>query len=103
MHGPGTAAEVGSASAVFLEWRQHAGEDFQAQVFLVAQTVGPTLHDADLVVEALDEPQRHFVLGLAEGGDSIPVVFNQAGELLIRLFGRPPLPRRCGVSVTTYA
>jgi hypothetical protein len=40
-------------------------------MLLVAQSVGAALEDADLVVESLDEPERHLVLGLAAGGDAI--------------------------------
>ena len=47
------------------DWLQHAGEDLETQVFLVAETVGSTLDDTDLVVESLDEAERDLVLGAA--------------------------------------
>ena len=40
-----------------LQFRQHAGEDFEAEVFLVFEAVGTPLDDANLVVEALDKAE----------------------------------------------
>ncbi|MEP6934654.1 MAG: hypothetical protein ABI988_12035, partial [Nitrospirota bacterium] len=37
---------------------EHAGEDFEAQVLFVTETVTAPLDDPDLVVHALDESQR---------------------------------------------
>ena len=37
--------------------RQHAGEDLEAQILLVAQAIGAPLEDTDLVVEAFDEAE----------------------------------------------
>ena len=34
---------------------EHAGEDLEAQLFLVAQSIGSPLEDSYLVVEAFDE------------------------------------------------
>ena len=48
-----------------LEDRQHAGENLEPQVLLVAQAVCPALDDADLVIELLDEAERDPVLGSA--------------------------------------
>ena len=73
----------------FLELREHAGENFQPQVFLVAQAVGAPLDDADLVVEPLHESERDLVLWLAISGDPIPMTIDDFGELLV---GRKPLP-----------
>src|SRR5438552_19103364 len=42
--------------------RQHAREDLQPQVLFVAQPVGAALEHADLVVQPLDETERHLVL-----------------------------------------
>src|SRR3990170_7367607 len=64
-----------------LELREHAGENLQPQVLFVAQAVGATLDDADLVVESLDESERHLVLRLAVGGDPIPMALDHFGEL----------------------
>lgn len=57
---------------VISEWRQHAGEHLQAQVVLVAETVGASLDDADLVVESFDEAEGYLVLGVAVGSDAVP-------------------------------
>ena len=46
----------------FSDFWQHAREDFEAKVLFVSKSVGSALDHADLVVEPLDEPQRHFVL-----------------------------------------
>ena len=43
--------------------RQHAGEDLEAEVFLVAQPVRAALEDADLVVQSLDEAERALLAG----------------------------------------
>ena len=82
------------------ERRQHAGEDFQAQVFLVAQAVCPALDDADLVVEALDEAERDLVFGLAVGGDAIPMPIDHLGELFKRF---EPLPLQAWAPVLEEA
>jgi len=39
----------------FSDRRQHASQDFQAQVVFVAESVGTPLENPDLVVEALHE------------------------------------------------
>src|SRR3972149_4750875 len=79
-----------------LELRQHAGENLQSQVFLVAQSVCSTLDDADLVVDAFDEAERDFVLGFAIGGDTVPMPIDHFGEFLVGfealpLQTRPPV------------
>src|SRR5215831_3485010 len=72
-----------------LEFRQHTGEDLQAQILFVPQPIRAPLDEPDLVVEALHEPQRHFVLRMAEGGNPLPMTLDQLGKLFIRL---EPLP-----------
>src|SRR3974390_2313633 len=72
-----------------LQGRQHAGEDLEPQIILVAQAVGATLNHPDLVVEPLDKSERHLVLKPAVGGDAVPVTVDHLGKLLIRL---EPLP-----------
>ena len=62
---------------------EHASEDLESQIFLVTQAVRAALDDANLVVEPLDEPERDLVLGLAVGGDSIPMTLDHLGELLV--------------------
>jgi succinate dehydrogenase/fumarate reductase cytochrome b subunit len=61
---------VGDFGAI-LEFGEHASEELESQVFLVAQSVRAVLDDTDLVVESLDESERDLVLGLAVGGDAI--------------------------------
>src|SRR5205085_4420766 len=41
-----------------LQRGQHAGEDFQPQIFLVAQAVGAALDHPDFVVKSFDEAER---------------------------------------------
>src|SRR6188474_654906 len=72
-----------------LELRQHAGENLQPQVFFVAQAVGSTLDDADLVVQSFHESQGDLVLWPAIGGNAIPMPIDHLGEALV---GREPLP-----------
>ena len=73
----------------FSDFWQHAREDFEAKVLFVPKSVGPSLDDADLVVDALNEAQRHLVLLLAIRRDSVPVVLDHPGELLVRLEALP--------------
>ena len=68
-----------------LQGGQHASEDLEPQIFLVAQAVGASLDDANLVVESFDEAQRDFVLRLAVGRDTIPMTVDHCGELLVGL------------------
>jgi hypothetical protein len=50
---------------------EHAGEDLEAEVLFVAQAVGTTLDDTDLVVESLDEAERWAgSIVVAPGGSS---------------------------------
>ncbi len=63
--------------------RKHTGKNLEAQVLFVAQTVGASLKDPDFVVEAFDETESNFVLGFAVGRNSIPVVIDHGGELLV--------------------
>src|SRR6267143_4118684 len=79
-----------------LELREHAGEDLEAEVVLVAEPVRAALEDADLVVQPLDEAERDLVLRAAIGRDPVPVPVNHRGELLVGaqalpLEGRPPV------------
>ena len=82
------------------ERRQHAGEDLQAQIFFVAQAVGATLEDPDLVVQTLDEAERDFVLGFTVGSDAVPVALDHGGELFV---GREALPLEAGAPVVEEA
>jgi hypothetical protein len=69
--------------------RQRTRQDLETKVFFVPEAVGSALHDTNLVVQAFHEPKGHLVLGLAEGGDTVPVALDHIGELLIRF---EPLP-----------
>jgi hypothetical protein len=61
---------------------QQAGEDFQAKVLFVPQSVRPPLDHPDLGVDALDEPQGELLLGLAVRRDPAPVPLDDRGEWL---------------------
>jgi pimeloyl-ACP methyl ester carboxylesterase len=47
-----------------LELRQHAGEDLQAQVLLIAQAVGSALKNADLLLKPSTKPSAALFSGL---------------------------------------
>ncbi len=68
---------------------EHTGEDFEPKIFLIPQTIGPSLDDPDFVVEPFNEPERDFVFWPAVSCNAIPVSLNQLGELFI---GPQPLP-----------
>src|SRR3954452_5381556 len=72
---------------------QHAGEDLEAEVLLISKSVGPSLDDADLVVDPFDEAQRHLVLLIAIRRDPVPVLFDHPGELFVWLEALPPQGR----------
>ena len=72
-----------------LQGRQHAGEDLEPQIILVAQAVGAALDHPNLVVEPFNEAKRHLVLQPAVGGDAVPMTIDQLGKLLV---GLEPLP-----------
>src|SRR5215470_3490240 len=80
--------------------RQHAGEDLQAEVFLVAEAVRAALEAADLVVQALDEPEGDLVVRAAVRRDPVPVPVNHRGELLV---GSQALPFESGSPVLEEA
>src|SRR3989442_343279 len=68
---------------------QHAAEDLEAQVLLIAEAVGPALDDAHLVVEPLDEAEGDLVLGGTVGRDAVPVTLDHLRELLVGLEALP--------------
>src|SRR5689334_6184941 len=74
----------------FSDFRQHAREDFETKVLFIPQSVCPSLDDADLVVDPLDETQGHLVLLMAIRRDPVPVLLDHPGELLVRLEPLPP-------------
>src|SRR3954467_4535530 len=77
----------------FSDFRQHAREDFEAEVLFVSKSVSPSLDDADLVVDPFDEPQGHLVLHMAIRRDPVPVLLDHPGELLVRPEALPPQSR----------
>src|SRR5208337_2721413 len=77
----------------FSDFWQHAREDFEAEVLFVPKSVGPSLDDADLVVDPFNEAQGHLVLLMAIRRDPVPVFLHHAGELLVRLEALPPQGR----------
>src|SRR5216683_4021145 len=74
---------------VRLQGGQHASQYFEPQIIFVAQAVGATLDHADLVVQPLDEAERHLVLRPTVRGNAIPMTIDHRREFLIRL---EPLP-----------
>jgi len=71
---------------MFSQDRQHARQYLEPQVLFVAQSIRPTLDDADLVVESLDKAERDLVFRLAIGGDTIPMTIAHASDLLGKAF-----------------
>jgi hypothetical protein len=65
-------------------WRR-AGQNLEAEVFLVAEAVRSPLDRADLVVQSLDEAQGDFVVRVAVRCDAGPVPVDHLCELLVRL------------------
>src|ERR1700738_3859838 len=61
---------AGEARGAAKRW-QHAGENLEPQVLFIAQPVGTTLNDPDLIVEPFDKSKRYLILRLAVGGDAI--------------------------------
>ena len=69
--------------------REHARQNLQAQIFLVAQSISPSLQNTNLVIQSFDKAQRHLVLRLTIGSDAIPVANDHQGEILVRLQALP--------------
>src|SRR5215472_13461367 len=74
---------------MILDLRQHTGEDLEAQRLFIAQPVGAPLDDPDFIVQAFDEPEGDFVLGVTICRNPVPMTLNQLREFLVRL---QPLP-----------
>src|ERR1700730_3711595 len=53
------------------------------------QSVAAALDHADLVVQALDEPEGNLVVGMTVRGNSLPMPVDQLGKLLVRLQALP--------------
>src|SRR5262249_5691477 len=79
----------GSMGRRALEFRSHAGEHFEPEVFLIAQAVGAPLNHPDLGVEALDEAQADLVLRPAVSRNAVPMPIDHLGKLLVRLQALP--------------
>jgi len=67
-----------------LKRRKHAGEDLEAEIFFVFQTVGETLKHSDFVVQAFDEAQRNLVLGFAVSRDTLLAPIDHLGKGFVR-------------------
>ena len=80
--GPGV---LGPAS----EFWQHAGQDLEAKILLIAQAVRASLDDADFVIQPLDEPQGHLVFRPAVSSNAVPMTIDHLGKLLIALQSLP--------------
>ena len=78
------------------EGGEHGRQHLEAEVVLVAQAIRPPLEDADFVVEALDEPERNLVPGLAVSGDTLPMALDHFRELLV---GLQALPLEAGLPI----
>src|SRR4030095_11191889 len=74
---------------MILDLREHAGEDLQAQILFVAQSIGATLKDPDLIVQAFDKPEGDFVFPVTICRNPIPMTLDHLRKLLI---GFQPLP-----------
>ena len=72
-----------------LDIRQHAGQDFDPEIFFVPKTISPTLNDPDFVVQTFDESERNIILWFTEGGNAVPVALNQFCKLLIQFKSLP--------------
>ena len=66
----------------FSDLREHAGKDFQAEIFFISQPVGAALNHPDLVVEPFHEAERDLVFRPAVSSDAVPVLVDHLGELL---------------------
>lgn len=66
-----------------LKERNHTNEDLQPQVFFGAQVVYAAHDVTDLVVRAPDKFGRDFVPEFAIGDDSVTMVSNRVGVLLV--------------------
>jgi hypothetical protein len=78
------------------QFREHRREDFQPQIFLVAQSIRTSLDDTDLVVEPFDEAERDLVFWLAIGVNSIPMTLDHLSEFLVWF---QALPLQAGLPV----
>src|SRR5689334_860944 len=76
--------------------RQHRSKDFQSQIFFVSKTISPSLDDTNLVVQSLDESQRHFVFRSAVSRNSLPMTLDHLSKFFK---GSKPLPSECGLPV----
>ena len=66
-----------------LNLREHARQNLQAQVFLVAQSVSPPLQNPNLVVQSFNKAQRYLVLRLTVSSNPIPVAKDHQSEVLV--------------------
>ena len=69
--------------------RQEGGQNLEPDVLLIPIAIGAPLNHANLVIQALDEPELDLVAGCAIRHDAVPVPFDQDRELLKR---SEPLP-----------
>ena len=57
-------------------------EDLELQIVQVLDSECPALNQPDLVVEAFHESEGDLVIGVAIGGDAIPMALDHGGEIL---------------------
>ena len=60
-------------SGVISGFRQHAGQDFQAEIFGITETRGTALEHTDLVVQPSPKPSETLFSGWQYAADPIPV------------------------------
>src|ERR1700752_5378122 len=68
---------------MILDLPKHAGEDLQAQIFFIAQSVCASLNDADLIVQAFNEPEGDLVLGGTIRRNPLPMAINHLRQLFV--------------------
>lgn len=76
--------------------RKPGGEELQAQILFVAQSVGSSLKDPDLIVHVFNGPKGDLVFRVAIGGNPFPMALNHLRKFFVRLQALP-LPGRAPV------
>ena len=69
-------------SAILYLW-EHARQNLQTKIFLVAQSIGSPLQNPNLITQSLDKTQRHLVLRLTVGSNAIPMADDHQREIFV--------------------
>ena len=80
---------LGFLWVILLEFRQHAGKNFEAEVVFVVESIGSALEDSYAVVESFNESERYFVRRGAVAGDAVPMRLDHPSEFLVWLESLP--------------